>query len=310
MGFIYIIKNKLSDKVYIGQTTKPSVEERWKEHKQCALRMLTFGKDAECNYSIRNSYIYRAMAAHGIENFTCDELRADVDHEVRGEDGQTELDRVEMETIQRYNSIAPHGYNLNTGGSSFKHNEESIKLMVAVKAANIDNNRHEKLKGFPLCCTYRLRNNIDEIIIRAHPLCGHKTFSVKIYGTLEKAREACCDFVKKLEESGDAHKRTKKGEDDLPSGVILTSKGYRVHKQINKKNYNRYFNAGTPEEKKKNALDYLASIMPVAGIPAVEEIITPALLSPVENIKITDDIPTNTQPIETLKDVKNTNPTN
>jgi len=31
MGYIYIIKNDINDKIYIGQTSR-SIEVRWKEH--------------------------------------------------------------------------------------------------------------------------------------------------------------------------------------------------------------------------------------------------------------------------------------
>jgi hypothetical protein len=268
--------------------------------------MITFGKDADCNYSIRNSYIYRAMAAHGIENFTCNELRADLDHEVRDEDDQTELDRIETETIQRYNSIAPHGYNLNSGGSSFKHNEETIKLMIAVKTANIDNIRNPKLKGLPANVTHHMRNGEEELLLKNHPRCKHMTFAVLKYGTLDNAKNALLEFVKNLEDNEEVYKKTKKGNDDtLPPGVLVTPKGYRVHKQINKKNYNRYFNVGTPEEKKKNALDYLESIMPkptiVPVVPIVEPVVVPIVEPVTEPVSLlippTDNI--QTEPIKT-----------
>ena len=55
MGYIYMISNNYDTNVYIGQTRRPA-ETRWKEHIYAA----THGGD---------SYMYRAMNKHGIENF-------------------------------------------------------------------------------------------------------------------------------------------------------------------------------------------------------------------------------------------------
>lgn len=54
-GFIYIIRNTVNSKVYIGQT-KTSVEQRWQEH----LRHAKYG----------TQIINRAMRKHGVEKFT------------------------------------------------------------------------------------------------------------------------------------------------------------------------------------------------------------------------------------------------
>ena len=53
-GFIYIIKNTINKKVYIGQT-KVSVYIRWKEH----LRHTSYG----------DQLINRAMRKYGVNNF-------------------------------------------------------------------------------------------------------------------------------------------------------------------------------------------------------------------------------------------------
>lgn len=54
MGFIYIIKNFINNKVYIGQTSR-NIEVRWKEH----LR----------HYVSQDQPLYKAMAKYGKENF-------------------------------------------------------------------------------------------------------------------------------------------------------------------------------------------------------------------------------------------------
>ena len=51
MGYIYIIKNNVNSKVYIGQTKK-SIEERWKEHIYSS--------------TYRNQILYMAMRKYGV----------------------------------------------------------------------------------------------------------------------------------------------------------------------------------------------------------------------------------------------------
>ena len=54
MGSIYIIKNNINDKVYIGQITL-NAEERFKQHL----------KDSSCC----NTHLYKAMRKYGKEHF-------------------------------------------------------------------------------------------------------------------------------------------------------------------------------------------------------------------------------------------------
>ena len=57
-GKIYCISNTINDKVYIGKTTYPTIEQRFKEHcKDC--KKITFEKRP----------LYSAMNKYGIEHF-------------------------------------------------------------------------------------------------------------------------------------------------------------------------------------------------------------------------------------------------
>ena len=58
-GFIYIIRNTVNTKVYIGQT-RTSVEQRWKEH----LRHAQYG----------DQVINRAMRKYGVNKFYIETL--------------------------------------------------------------------------------------------------------------------------------------------------------------------------------------------------------------------------------------------
>lgn len=91
---IYIIKNKINDKVYIGQSINPA--ERWIKHVDKALH--------NPNYQI----ITKAMNKYGIDNFWYEIL----EHQVEN------YDEREQYWIQQYNSLIPNGYNVAMGGNS------------------------------------------------------------------------------------------------------------------------------------------------------------------------------------------------
>ncbi len=102
MGTVYILKNKVNKKCYVGQTTK-SFETRLKQHHQ------------------KNNIISKAIQKYGFENFD----------KILFEDvPEDQLDYLEQENIIKYDSISPNGYNLESGGHDNKHHcEESKKKM-------------------------------------------------------------------------------------------------------------------------------------------------------------------------------------
>lgn len=108
-GFIYIIRNTINDKVYIGQT-KTSVENRWKEH----LRHARYG----------DQVINRAMNKYGIDKFYVETLEiCDLDV----------LDEREIYYIELYNSTnKSKGYNVSIGGKTpkFKRKVLSISTLI------------------------------------------------------------------------------------------------------------------------------------------------------------------------------------
>lgn len=94
-GFIYIIRNTVNNKVYIGQT-KNTIKQRWQEH----VRHARYG----------DQVINRAMRKYGIDKFYIETLEictVDV------------LDYREMFYIDLYNSTdKTKGYNVSIGGKT------------------------------------------------------------------------------------------------------------------------------------------------------------------------------------------------
>lgn len=89
---IYIIKNDINNKVYIGQTF--NIKHRWKQYESAYRK-----KDDK-------QPITKAMLKYGIENFHIAPLEKNVEN----------YDEREIFWIQFFNSIAPNGYNVCHGG--------------------------------------------------------------------------------------------------------------------------------------------------------------------------------------------------
>lgn len=101
---IYIAKNKITGKAYIGQTIG-SLVRRINQHAN----------------SNRQDYFHKALRKYGKENFEWEVLEkaADIEH----------LNQLEAAYIAKYNTLIPYGYNLATGGSNSKHNERTRKRL-------------------------------------------------------------------------------------------------------------------------------------------------------------------------------------
>ena len=122
VGNIYIIKNKINNKVYIGQTTM-TVHERFMTHLK------------PCTQKIKRNYkLYNAISKYGRENFYVETLENNVPLD--------ELNEREIDYIALYDSYY-HGYNSTKGGDGRiinKVENEDILLSLAksgIKAEDI-----------------------------------------------------------------------------------------------------------------------------------------------------------------------------
>ena len=94
---IYIIKNSINEKVYIGQAKNTA--ERWLSHLQNA--------KYEQKYNKKQQLIHRAINKYGEQFFHYEIL----EHQVEN------YDEREKYWINKYNSVSPNGYNISTGGN-------------------------------------------------------------------------------------------------------------------------------------------------------------------------------------------------
>ena len=88
---IYIIKNDINDKVYIGQSL--NADERFKTH---------------CKRNYDNSLIDAAIQKYGKQHFWYEVLETQIEN----------FNEREKFWIQKYQSLAPRGYNIQIGGNT------------------------------------------------------------------------------------------------------------------------------------------------------------------------------------------------
>lgn len=117
--FIYIIQNKINQKIYIGQSV--DVKNRWRQHRSNA----------------RNNYrhpLYDSIRKYGEHNFSCTILEEHC--------SMDELNEVEVFWISFFGSINRSlGYNLEFGGKGFARSEE-VKRKISES-----HQRNKKLVG-------------------------------------------------------------------------------------------------------------------------------------------------------------------
>ena len=96
MGCIYLIRNVINNKCYVGLSINDAKKTRIRQHLS--------GKGSKL--------IKKAIKTHGIDNFLTEVLHDGIPTEL--------LATIEKHTIKRFNAKAPNGYNLTSGGEGVK----------------------------------------------------------------------------------------------------------------------------------------------------------------------------------------------
>ena len=109
------LKNKINDKVYIGQAK--DVHSRWIYHKTAA----------KTGHYKHRCLLYEAMQKYGIHNFYYEILERQVPN----------YNEREKYWIAFYNSVAPNGYNLLEGGEQYPNLRGVMNAMSAIQSKDV-----------------------------------------------------------------------------------------------------------------------------------------------------------------------------
>lgn len=96
---IYLIRNKITNKVYVGRAV--NISRRWSEHRN---RM------HDPNTNCYDKPLYRSMRKHGLENF---------EFTILEDCPEDKLREREAYYIQKYNCVTPNGYNVADEGEAY-----------------------------------------------------------------------------------------------------------------------------------------------------------------------------------------------
>lgn len=125
MGIIYLLTCIKSGKSYVGQTIQ-TFNQRWSDHKTSARNLNKKDGCRALNNALR---LYNNWDSDWLTQVLFDE-----------ECTKEDLDEMEIYFVKEYDTLAPNGYNLRTGGQSRgKVSEETRELMSsAAKKRNSD----------------------------------------------------------------------------------------------------------------------------------------------------------------------------
>lgn len=190
---IYKITNIKDGKTYIGQTTQ-KLNERWWQH---------------CNRSpsqSHRSYIYNAIQKDGVDSFVIEELAKASDLDA--------LNLLEVFYINKFNSIAPNGYNLHPGGKGkLCHPDTKLKISASLKGRPIKNRMNGAPKGRPV--SEERRKRISDTLKGKPQPWKHKQVLIVETGAVYESINAAAKATKlnrvtvsKCIKSGQQHKKT------------------------------------------------------------------------------------------------------
>ncbi len=197
---IYLIKNKINGKCYVGQAVCFTGSNnnrwgslgRWKSHVREALK----NNDDHC------VLLNNAIRKYGVDNFEIYTL-------YKGPD--SEIDEREIYYINLFDSIKPNGYNLKTGGSKGKDNEETKekkKLSHLGVRREKYNRKYKDDESLPKYIrAYRLHGEVRSFVINKFPIGINEKeyikdihFTIPKYGSKEKALEEAIKCLDELKE--------------------------------------------------------------------------------------------------------------
>lgn len=257
-GEIYLIRNKVNSKCYVGQAhkyvssnnNKWGTEGRWKSH----VREAMSSSDDHC------LLLNQAIRKYGADNFEVSKLK---------DCNISEMNEFEAKYIQSYNSLVPNGYNLRTGGSKGKDSDETRQrksdakkkreytsdYKKSIKVGQRGVRRNEEDNDLPdfICATRRNDEIVGYSINKFYTNMEFTEYVNKRYKTLDDAckaleslkiehKDVYAHFQEIQNKKYNATQKIYKIQNDkLPDNIfpILQSdklKGYKVDGLINHRN--------------------------------------------------------------------------
>ncbi len=198
---IYRITNIINNKCYIGQAVSHILNHKKYRPHGMEKRFKVHISEAFSNKENQSYYLNNAIKKYGSSNFllelieNCEIINAN---------------ERESYYIDKFNTLYPNGYNLNSGGKQFTHTPESKKRVSNGVIKFYNNQKNKKL--------IKLTNEIDNLdniekyikpLRRDNNQYGWYLYFGKskkidfggVHITLEESKSQCIDFFNKLKNS-------------------------------------------------------------------------------------------------------------
>ena len=197
---IYKITNTINQKVYIGQAVSHRLTTRRNYYNPhgMELRFRAHISEAYSNRKNQSYYLNNAIRKYGTENFSLQLIK---------NCSLGEADKFESEEILKNNSLFPNGYNLTSGGRSFKPTEEFSKKLSNSIVNYFKDKRSEKFKDIDFneneCDFHKFIKPLNK---NGEHLGWYISINKKITAfsgkhiSLEESKKMAFDFLKYLKE--------------------------------------------------------------------------------------------------------------
>lgn len=165
--FIYLLRNKINGKCYVGQTTRHDVNVRLREHRK---------ESKHDGYGRYKQPIHKAIKKYGWDNF--DRFILEKCNE------QESLNLAEQYWIEHYSAISPLGYNLTYGGRGGRLSEE---VKAKISKSQCGKKRTPEVKRKMSDAHLGKKSTEEHKLNQSKSLSGEKCYYAKL--TWDKVRE-------------------------------------------------------------------------------------------------------------------------
>lgn len=268
-GIIYVGTSPSGNK-YIGQHKSNVLVERLQSHmyryetflkKKCILELnkkFQPNKTFPANPSGFCTALYCAFQKYGIKQFKWEVLKDNIP--------LNQLNTVEDQYINEYDTLAPNGYNLkinkSDGTRSIYSDETLLKMSVSHTKSRKEHlhkyrKHHDELVDVPQFVTHFESGGIRGYRILNHPKCSFKQFAdsstpiLELKANMLKFLELCND--KPYETS-----QKRKQREGIPKGISEQKPGrFLVQFSLYGIKYNKYFSQSPREEALRLATEWM-----------------------------------------------------
>ena len=191
---IYIIRNLVNQKVYIGQAVSHILNHKRYRPYGHQGRFRSHISEAFSKKKHQCHYLNNAIRKHGVDNFEVELLENCAIENAN-----------ERETfyIKQHNSVFPTGYNLKIGGTVFEHSEESKKRVSNGVIRYFEDKKFERFETVT-----EIDDDIDKYIrplLRNNEQYGWYVFIKRkkadfggVHITLEESKNSAIEFIHAL----------------------------------------------------------------------------------------------------------------